>query len=139
MGVSRPGTAAVSKPSAPVSGTFDPKALADIAVDNQPIKDTLLELVGALQGMHLTPADKKQLTEGEKGVAILLKRMGRGDIDADVAGKVLSMVNALAAGDYTTAVSTQTALVSSEWRAHKDWLKGIKNLIQLATKKFSGR
>lgn len=134
--VSRPGIASVSGKMAPVSGTYDPAALPEIAGDNQPIKDIFLELVTALAGYQLSAGDKKQLSEGEKGVAILLKRLARGDIDPEVSAKVLTMVNALKGGDYPTAIATQTNLVSSDWRANKDWLKGIKNLIQLATKKF---
>mmetsp|Transcript_1282 Transcript_1282/g.2093 ORF Transcript_1282/g.2093 Transcript_1282/m.2093 type:complete len:422 (-) Transcript_1282:88-1353(-) len=137
---SRPGTAVVAPSAkAPVSGTYNPNNMPEISVDNQPIKDAFLELVTAIQGMHLSAGDKKQLAEGEKGVAILVKRLARGDIDATISGKVLIIVNSLRVGDYTTAVSTQTSLVNSDWRDHKDWLKGIKNLIQLAAKKMSGR
>jgi protein transport protein SEC31 len=141
-GASRPGTAAAvltAAGKAPVSGTFNPSNMPDIAGDFQPIKDGFLELVTAIQGMQLSVGDRKQLAEGEKGVAILVKKLARGDIDAQIAGKVLIIVNALRAGDYNTAVLNQTALVNSDWRDHRDWLKGIKNLIQLAAKKMSGR
>ena len=140
-GAARPGTAVVSQVAKPpVSGTFNINSTPNVAADHQPIKDGLLELVDIMQGMQLSPGDKKQLSEGEKGVAVLLKRLARGDdIDAVVAGKVLMMVNALRSGDYATATSTQTGLVSSDWREHKDWLKGIKNLIMLVTKKAQGR
>lgn len=143
-GAARPGTAAavlaqaqVAKP--PVSGTFDPSAPPQVSEDHKPIKDGLVEIIEVMQGMQLTAADKKQLSEGEKGVAVLLKRLARGEVDAEVAHKVLTMVNALRSGDYFTATSLQTGLVSTDWREHKDWLKGIKNLIQLITKKAQGR
>jgi protein transport protein SEC31 len=143
-GAARPGTAAavlgqpqVSK--APVSGTFDPSAPPEVNADHQHIKDGLMEILEMMQGMQLSPADKKQLTDGEKGVAILLKRLARGDVDAEVAGKVSTLVEAIRGGDYFTATSVQTGLVSSDWREHKDWLKGIKNLMQLIIKKSQGR
>ena len=98
-----------------------------------------MEILEMMQGMQLSPADKKQLTDGEKGVAILLKRLARGDVDAEVAGKVSTLVEAIRGGDYFTATSVQTGLVSSDWREHKDWLKGIKNLMQLIIKKSQGR
>ena len=90
-----------------------------------------------LHTVHLTPIDKKQLSEGEKGSAVLLKRLARGDIDAEVAGKVMSMVSYLSAQDYMSTASVQTSLVNSDWKDNKDWLKGIKFLIQLATKKLA--
>ena len=141
-GASRPGIAAkvagqVDK--APVSGTFNPDAVPDVSPDHQPVKDNVLELLKGLQDMQLSVSDKKQLSEGEKGVAIFLKRMARGEIGNDVIGKVSNMLDALRNGDYGSAVSIQTALVNDEWRNHKDWLKGIKNLIQLSTKKMQVR
>mmetsp|Transcript_13418 Transcript_13418/g.19769 ORF Transcript_13418/g.19769 Transcript_13418/m.19769 type:complete len:1003 (-) Transcript_13418:151-3159(-) len=136
----RPGPAQVSQTNkAPVSGTFDPNSIPDVAVDYQPTKDALLELVQAIQGMQLSTGDKKQLTEGEKGVAIFIKRTARNEITTEVSSQVLSMVDSLRNNDFSTALAIQTALINSDWRDHKDWLKGIKNLIQLATKKLQGR
>jgi protein transport protein SEC31 len=143
-GAPRPGTAAavlaqpqVTKP--PVSGTLNLAAPPEVNPDHEPIKEALLEIVQGLGGMQLSLADKKQLSEGEKGVAVLLKRLSRGDIDSEVSTKVLALVEALRNGDYFAATSMQTSLVSTEWREHKDWLKGIKNLIQLVSKKSLGR
>lgn len=140
-GAERPGTAAAVLTSStgarpPVSGTFNPSKLHDLSTDLQPIKDGLLELVAILSGHQLGPADKKQMSEGEKGIAILLKRLARGDIDPLVASKMSTMVTALRNGDFATAASIQTGLVTSDWRDNKDWLKGIKNVIQIATKKL---
>lgn len=140
-GAERPGTAAAVLTSStgtkpPVSGTFNPSKLHDLSTDLQPIKDGLLELVAILSSHQLGPADKKQMSEGEKGIAILLKRLARGDIDPLVANKMSAMVTALRNGDFATAASIQTGLVTSDWRDNKDWLKGIKNVIQIATKKL---
>lgn len=136
----RPGPAQVSQINkAPVSGTFDPSAIPDVSIDYQPTKNALLELVQAIQGMQLSAGDKKQLSEGEKGVAIFVKRVARNEITTEVSSKVLSMVDALRSSDFSTALTVQTDLINSEWRDHKDWLKGMKNLIQLATKKLQGR
>jgi len=139
----RPGTAAAvvsqTNAKAPVSGTFDPNAIPDVSVDHQSTKDALLELIKAIQGMQLSAGDKKQLSDGEKGVAVFLKRIVRDEISAEISSKVLSMVDALRGSDFSKAAAVQTALINSDWRDHKDWLKGIKNLIQLATKKLQGR
>lgn len=141
-GAERPGTAAAvlaqssSSAKPPVSGTFDVSKFTDLSPELQPIKDGLLELVSLLNTYPMGPADKKQMAEGEKGIAILLKRLALGDIDADVAMKMAAIVAALRNGEFASAAAIQTGLVSTDWRENKDWLKGIKNVIQLTTKKI---
>ena len=76
------------------------------------------------------------MSEAEKGIAVLLKRLSRGDIDDEVSHKVDHMVTSLRSRDYATAAAIQSGLANSDWKDHKDWLKGIKFLIQLATKKL---
>ena len=134
----RPGTAQVASASparAPVSGNLD--TIPDLKPEYQPISDTLLGLIEALKGGQLAAVDKRQLSEGEKGVAIFAKLLARGEISDEIANKMLSMTNSLSSYDWAAASSIQTALVSQEWRDHKDWLKGIKALVQLATKLYS--
>jgi protein transport protein SEC31 len=135
---SRPGIAQVTKASAekaPVSGNLD--TIPELDPKYQPISDTLLSLVDALKGGQLASTDKRQLSEGEKGVAIFVKRLARGEIATDVADQMLAMTTALSNYDWGGALSIQTGLVSQEWRNHKEWLKGIKALVQLATKLYS--
>ena len=43
---------------------------------------------------------------------------------------------ATAVGGDSVASAVQVALVNSHWAAHKDWLKGVKFLCQLAQKKM---
>ena len=136
-GAERHGIAQVAPVAkAPVSGTFDPNATPELSAEHQHIKDTLIELAASLNAAPLNPADKRQMTEAEKGIAVLLKRLARGDIDADVSGKVDNMVTAIRSRDYVTAAAVQTGLVNSDWKDHKDWLKGMKFLTQLAMKKI---
>lgn len=104
--------------------------------EHEHIKDTLVELAASLNSAQLTPADKRQLSEAEKGIAVLLKRLARDDIDAEISGKVDAIVSAIRSRDYATAGMIQTELVNHEWKDHKDWLKGLKFLILLATKKI---
>lgn len=134
----RPGTAQVSKTAkAPVSATLLHEGhLADISADHHPIRDCLLSLVEALKQTQQSPIDKRQLVEAEKAVAVLLKRLGRGEIPPDISEKVGAMTGYITSYDFRSAQSIQTGLVNTDWRDHKDWLKGIKALLQLATKKF---
>lgn len=136
-GAARPGTAAMSATAkAPVSGTFDPNQPPALSAEHQPIADGLLNIVANLSAMALGGSDKRQLAESEKGVAVLLKRLARGDIDSGLASQVGSLVGALQNRDYATAGAIQTVLVNNEWKEHKDWLKGLKFLIQLASKRL---
>lgn len=100
------------------------------------MKDGLLGITGALGDSPLTSADKRQLGEAEKGVAILVKRLARGDIDTDVSSKVSNLVHALQNKDFNMTAAIQKQLVNEDWQNHKDWLKGIKFLITLASKKL---
>ena len=97
----------------------------------------MLGLVTALKGGQLASVDKRQLAEAEKAVAIFSKRLALGDISDDVANQMLSITNSLSAYDWSAATALQTSLVSNEWKEHKEWLKGIKALVQLATKMYS--
>ena len=131
----RPGIAQVSRVSKPpVSGSLDPNKIAELAPEYHPIRDCLLGLVEALKQAQMNAVDKRQLGEAEKGVAVLLKRLARVDISPDVSEKVLNLAAYVSNQDFRNAQSIQTGLVNSDWREHKDWLKGIKALLQLAGK-----
>jgi len=133
----RPGNAnASSAPGkAPVSGNVD--TIPPLRDEYQPIPDTLLALIEAIRGGQLSSVDKRQLSEAQKAVAIFSKRLVLGDISDEIANQMLSLTNFLSAYDWSAATAAQTSLVTNEWKEHKEWLKGIKALVQLATKMYS--
>jgi protein transport protein SEC31 len=65
-----------------------------------------------------------------------VKKLALGDLAEVTVGKVYAMVTAVGNGDMASASSIQTDLANHDWKDHKDWLKGIKLLIQMAMKKF---
>lgn len=133
----RPGTARVTKKEtepAPVSGSLDLDKISELKEEYHPIRDVLLGLIDALKNTQLSAMDKRLIGEAEKAVAVLLKRLTRGDISEDISSKVLTMTQHITSYDFRAAQSVQTSLVNSDWKGHKDWLKGIKALLQLATK-----
>lgn len=139
-GAERPGTAASAVGAsgfeqAPVSSTMnvDEMTLSD---DVAAIRDSLMSVAEAIRVAQLTGGDKRQLAEAEKGIAVVVKKLARGAIDADMKAQVSSLSTALVNRDFATASHTQTSLVNSAWKEQKDWLKGIKLLIQLASKKL---
>ena len=135
----RPGTAAVAtvpKKAAPVSGTYDPTRIPELSPEHHPIKECLMNLVDGLKSAQLSAVDSRQMSEAEKGVAVLLKRLARGDINDEIVAKITSMKDCMNGRDWRSAQSIQTGLVNTDWRDHKDWLKGIKALLQLGAKNF---
>lgn len=140
-GADRPGTAAAAigspqgKAAAPVSATFNIETL-ELSAELVPTRDAFLSIISSLQSVQLSPADKRQLSEAEKGVAILVKKLARGDLDDSIVSSINYLVGAVCNHDYASAMATQTALVNSDWRTQKDWLKGLKLLIQLIQRKF---
>jgi protein transport protein SEC31 len=138
-GTARPGTAAAvvqaQAKAPPVSGTLNFDSL-ELSHHHSTIKDTLLDTAAAVKGTQLNPVEKRQVGEAEKGIAILVKKLARNGLSDDTVEQVYSLVGAVAVGDFGTAAAIQTTLANSEWRDHKDWLKGIKILIQLASKKL---
>lgn len=130
-----PGSSAPAKP--PVSTNLDPDRIPELKAEYQPVKECLLSLIDALKNVQLNVVEKRLLTESEKAVAVLLKRLARGDISDDIGASVVSMCGYINTYDFRSAQSVHTGLVNNEWRDHKDWLKGTKSLLQLATKMFA--
>ena len=108
--------------------------ISELKEEYYPIRDVLLGVIDALKNTELSAMDKRLIGEAEKAVAVLLKRLTRGDISEDISEKVLTMTTHITSYDFRAAQSIQTGLVNSDWKGHKDWLKGIKALLQVATK-----
>lgn len=132
----RPGIARAQPDSkAPVSGSLNFDSL-QLSESQQSVKDNLLAVSENLKQTKLNPVEKRQIAEAEKSIAVLVKKLARNALADESHGYVLQMVSALSQRDYSMATSIQTHLANSEWRDHKDWLKGIKILVTLASKKL---
>ena len=118
---------------APVSGNID--TLPSLSEEYKFLQDGLLEIVERLKASAAGAMEKKQAAESQKAVAVFIKTLARGGVDANVSAKVSSVLSALQNRDYASASSIVTGLVSNEWKDHKDWLKGMKFLVQMASKK----
>lgn len=135
-GGARPGTAVVSpmhKKPAPVSSNLNLEEI-ELTPEKQTLTDNLLGFIKALESCQFSMSDKRLFTEAQKGVNILVKKMARGMVTDDVCDKVAEFVAAIQNCNFHGASSIQTKLVSSDWKLHKDWLRGTKLLIQLAQK-----
>jgi protein transport protein SEC31 len=134
-GGARPGTAQVAPSKPPVSGTPNFEAV-QLAAEHAPIKDGLLSATSSLAACPLTGTEKRQLSEAEKGIAILVKRLARGDIEANVANKIAQLTNALQKRDHSASAAIQKQLVNEDWQDHRDWLKGVKLLVSLGSRRL---
>ena len=136
----RPGTAAAAvgggqTKKAPVSGSLDLKTMPTLSDEYAHLQSGLLVIVEQLNASAVGGVEKKQAMESQKAVAVFIKMLARGEIDADVANQVSMMLSALQNRDYGSASAHVTRLISNEWKDHKDWLKGMKFLVQMASKK----
>jgi len=138
-GGQRPGTAATpvikKGQKAPTSGNFDPSNPPSLSPELQPIADSLLNFLNVLSVCELSGSEKKQFAEIQKGVGVVIKKLSRDQVDECVTQKIQHIVAALGNKDYASAGAAQTSLVNSDWREHKDWLKGMKFLIQLGSRR----
>jgi len=136
-GAERPGTAAITPTRAEiVSESFDANEPPPVSQEVKHIYDVLMATKTLLSGCVNSPNEKRQHDEITKAVGIFLSRLSRNEIDASVISKMDIFAQAVQNKDYSTAASIQTGLVNSDWRQHKDWLKGMKFLCQLSARKL---
>lgn len=134
----RPGTAAAAvgqQKKAPVSGTLDPNSMPALSQEYVYLQDGLMAIVERLTASATSTMEKKQAAEAQKAVAVFIKTLARGGVDAEIANLVGNVLSSLQNRDYASASSVVTGLVSNEWKDHKDWLKGMKFMVQMCTKK----
>ena len=65
----------------------------------------------------------------------LLEKFASNELAADVLQKLSFLVAELLQRNFTAAGALQTDLANTAWGQHKEWIKGLKVLIQLASKK----
>ena len=82
-----------------------------------------------------SPQDKKQLVMVRTGYTALQEKMRANEVDAGVLAKLTAFVEHMANRNFPLATAVQTDLVNTAWNEHKEWVKGLKNLIQLANRK----
>ncbi|RYG64329.1 hypothetical protein EON64_14245 [archaeon] len=86
--------------------------------------------------MILTNAqDKKQLAMVRTGYAALQEKIRANEVDGGVLAKLGVFMEHMANRNFPGASAVQTDLANTAWSEHKEWVKGLKNLIQLASRK----
>jgi hypothetical protein len=73
-----------------------------------------------------------------KGWKILQTKLkDNGAMSDEVEAKLYVMAEACAGGDFKTALKLNQELSASDWSSHKNWLKGLKSVLQLSQSHLS--
>lgn len=73
-----------------------------------------------------------------KGWKILQTKLKEnGAMSDEVEAKLCVMAEACAGGDFKTALKLNQELSASDWSSHKNWLKGLKSVLQLSQSHLS--
>jgi len=102
---------------------------------NAPYILQLNEIIKSLQAVVKSPMEKKQMGVVAAAYEILVEQIGRGEVSQEVMMKVAALVEYLSTRNFPAASQLQTDLANTVWAQHKEWIKGIKVLNQLAAKK----
>jgi protein transport protein SEC31 len=81
-----------------------------------------------------TGGDKRQVAMIAGALNALYKQVAEGKVSADTMTKLGQMVASLHARNSAAANAINADLTNTVWSEHKDWIKGLKYLIQLNSK-----
>ena len=109
-----------------------PKTLAEVPQDQQFVIQQLQQLHGALQQMGLSGLQARKLADFDKVTQGLIQVLAKGQADATVLGGLVQIGNMVAGRDFNGALQIHRSLTQSSWDAHKDWLKPLKNGLDIA-------
>ncbi|RHY30630.1 hypothetical protein DYB32_006817 [Aphanomyces invadans] len=117
-------------PAAPLGATDN------VSADDMPIVQGFNDLVSLLENSQLSPIEAKQLPEIHKAKDLLFTKLNTGELAPNVVKHLHEMVQSFARSDFRTAGNLHTQLTTTDWAQHKDWLRGVKTLINLGVKRF---
>ncbi|OQR82602.1 hypothetical protein ACHHYP_15715 [Achlya hypogyna] len=121
--------AGFSAPSVPLGCTDS------VSAEDMPIVQSFNSLVARLEGTALNPAEQKMLAEGQKAKDLMFTKLNVAELGPNVVKSLHDMVAAIGRNDIRSALHIHTGLATSDWAQHKDWLRGMKTLLQLALKR----
>ncbi|OQR85466.1 hypothetical protein ACHHYP_11810 [Achlya hypogyna] len=127
-------------PAAPVSAPAQPYAtsvdLSSVPEADLSVVSAVSDLIGALEMQKLPAMEAKQLGDIKKAADVLFSKLGSGELSDVVLDLVHDMAGGLAARDIKHAQQVHVVLTKDHWTQHKDWLRGLKALIQICVKRI---
>ena len=116
----------------------EPAVAPGILPEFKPVIEGLEGLVKHLNSLGLAPAETRQVASGSAGLAVLREKLEWRKLSPTASEKLMEMHTALSSGNMRGALGIHKALAdSAEWKTEKDWLKGLKFLLQVGIKKFN--
>eukprot|EP01035_Chromulina_nebulosa_P017943 gene17943-23567_t len=131
-------SAVVNQPAVNTTASVAPVVAPAKKAENVPLPESvhiLGGLISQIGGTIVNPADKRQFTAVNQSYNTLCEKISSNEVSADVLQKISLLVQELTNRSYSSANAIQVDLANTVWSQHKEWLKGIKVLIQLASKK----
>jgi protein transport protein SEC31 len=133
FGAPKPAAAPMSAPAPTPAPAPAPKPAAPVGPPPECIQQ-LGQLIDSITAI-CSPPEKRQMQMVSAAHAHLLEKWAAGEVGADVLQKLAQLVADLAQRNFVGASAMQTDLANTAWGQHKEWIKGLKVLIQLASKK----
>ncbi|EQC34520.1 hypothetical protein SDRG_07848 [Saprolegnia diclina VS20] len=142
LNAARTKSPAAPKPATPIVAANTPPYVTSVDLsgvheDDMVVVTAVSGLIGALEMQKLPPMEGRQLGEIKKAADVLFTKLGHA---ADLGDAVLDLIHDLAGGlaarDIKHAQQVHVLLTKDHWAKQKDWLKGLKALIQIAIKRI---
>ncbi|KAH9094474.1 hypothetical protein LEN26_018312 [Aphanomyces euteiches] len=117
-------------PAAPLGATDN------VSAEDMAIVRGFNEFIAVLEASNLSPIEAKQIPEIQKSKDLMFTKLNVGELSPNVVKNLHELVQAFARKDFRAAGQIHTSLTTTDWAQHKDWLRGLKTLINLGVKRF---
>ena len=120
----------VAAPAAPLGSTNN------VGPADMPIVNGFNEVIKNLEGAQLLQSERRQLAEMQKAKNIMFSKLNGKELSPNVVARLHEIVKFFQARDFRSAQQVHVALTTTDWAEHKDWLRGVKALINIAIKRL---
>lgn len=110
--------------------------VTSVSQADMPIVHGFNELILQLESAPLGASERRQLSEIQKAKNIMFTRLNANGLSPAVVGKLHEIVSMFKMRDFRSALAIHMQLTTSDWAEHKDWLRGLKALINISTKRL---
>lgn len=108
--------------------------VSNVAAELKPVVAILTRLfhetLEQAGGARAPPLKKREIDDNSKKLGGLFYKLNVGDVSPQVSGKLQHLCQAVAAGDYDTAMKMQVGLTTTEWDECGAWLVALKRMIK---------
>jgi protein transport protein SEC31 len=109
-------------------------AAAHVGPDNESVL-AYGQMIEAIAAGSLNAQEVKQVNMLRQSYQHLSDKMKASDLSGDVSQKIAQFMEYMQTRNFAGATMVQTDLVNTAWDKHKEWIKGMKIMIQLSSRK----